>query len=91
MVLHKTVVLHIMLFPSLLNFCYFLSSHAQTSYAPYHRHDENGHGRHQPKESHGVVEVILPCVVAEDGENDERPYYLTHLSPCLLHTVPCVI
>jgi len=26
------------------------------------------------KESHGVVEVILPRVVAEDGENDERHF-----------------
>ena len=31
------------------------------------------------KESHGVVEVILPRVVAEDGENDER-----HSSPFLV-------
>ena len=44
--------------------------------APYHGHDEDGHGRHQPKEGHGVVEVILPRVVAEDGENDER--HLVH-------------
>ena len=67
--------------------------------APYHRHDENGHGRHQPrlrlsesrailasalpsvsrldrrsKESHGVVEVILPRVIAEDGKDDERHF-----------------
>ena len=44
--------------------------------APNHGHDEDGHGRHQPKESHGVVEVILPRVIAKGGKDDER--HLVH-------------
>ena len=67
MVLHKTVVLHIMLFPSLLNFCYFLSSHAQTSLMP-HITDMMKMGMAAISQRKAMVSVHAVCI-STSGQN----------------------